>query len=53
MEKESVFMSGRICILKSKFHTWRNQEQIKVTECLLSYGAELFVFQFAIQKYKH
>jgi len=31
------------------------QEEIKQTEvreCLLSFGAESFVFQFAIQKYK-
>jgi len=31
------------------------QEEIKsrqVRECLLSFGAESFVFQFAIQKYK-
>ena len=26
--------------------------QIEVTECLLSLGAEPFVFQFAIQEYK-
>jgi len=28
------------------------EEQIEVRECLLSFGAESFVFQFAIQKYK-
>jgi len=27
-------------------------EQIEVRECLLSFGAESFVFQFAIQKFK-
>jgi hypothetical protein len=27
-------------------------ERIAVRECLLSFGAESFVFQFAIQKYK-
>jgi len=27
-------------------------EQIEVRECLLSFGAEFFVLQFAIQKYK-
>jgi len=26
--------------------------QIEVTECLLSLGADSFVFQFAIQEYK-
>jgi hypothetical protein len=30
----------------------RNEEQIEVRECLLSFGAESFVFQFAIQKVK-
>ena len=29
------------------------EEQIEVGECLLSFGAESFVFQFAIQKYKY
>jgi hypothetical protein len=28
------------------------KEQMKVKECLLSFGAIYFVFQFAIQKYK-
>jgi hypothetical protein len=28
------------------------KEQIEVGECLLQFGAESFVFQFAIQKYK-
>jgi len=32
-------------------HT-RDKEQIEIRECLLSSGAEYFVFQFAIQKYK-
>jgi len=35
----------------SKFNTGRNKEQIEVKECLLSFGAESFVFQFDIQKY--
>jgi len=26
--------------------------QVEITECLLSLGAELFVFQFAIQEYQ-
>jgi len=30
----------------------RNSKQIEVKECLLSFGAESFVFQFAIQKFK-
>jgi hypothetical protein len=37
---------------KSKFHSAQNQEQIAVRQCLLSFGAECFVFQFAIQKFK-
>ena len=36
---------------RSKFYSGRNEEQIEVRECLLSFGAEYFVFQFAIQKY--
>jgi len=28
------------------------KSRLKVRECLLSFGAESFVFQFAIQKYK-
>jgi hypothetical protein len=38
---------------KSKFYSGRNEEQITVRECLLSSGAEAFVFQFAVQKYKN
>jgi len=30
----------------------RNEEQIEVRKCLLSFGAESFVFQVAIQKFK-
>jgi len=29
-----------------------NEEQIEIRQCLLSFGAESFVFQFAIQKLK-
>jgi hypothetical protein len=36
----------------SKFQSRRNNEQIEVRECLLSFGAEYFAFQFAVQKYK-
>jgi len=32
--------------------SWTNKEHIKVRECLLSFGVECFVFQFAIQKFK-
>jgi hypothetical protein len=37
---------------QSKFHSRRNEELIEVSECLLSFGAEWFVFQFAIQKFQ-
>jgi len=33
-------------------YSGRNKEQIGVRECLLSLGAESFVFLFAIQKHK-
>ena len=35
---------------KSKFYSGRNEEQTEVRECLLSFGAESFVFQLANQK---
>jgi hypothetical protein len=37
---------------RSKFYSGRNEEQIEVRECLLSFGAESVVFQVAIQKLK-
>jgi hypothetical protein len=37
---------------KSKFSSGRNGEQIDVRECLLSFGAESFFFQFAIRNLK-
>ena len=37
---------------KSKFYSGRNEEQIKFSECLLSFSAESLVFQFATQKHK-
>ena len=37
---------------KSKFYSETNYEQIEVRECLLPLGAEAFVFQFTIQKFK-
>ena len=37
---------------KPKFHSGRNLEQIEVRECLLLFGAESFVFRFAIQNIK-
>ena len=39
-------------INKSKSYLGRNYEQIEFWECLLSFGAESFVFQFVIQKFK-
>ena len=44
-------MSGND-VNRSKFYSGRNQEEIEVRECLLSFGAESFVFQVAIQKLK-
>jgi hypothetical protein len=38
---------------QQKFHSGRNYEQIEVRECLLAFGAESFVFQCAIHKYKN
>jgi hypothetical protein len=37
---------------ESKFRSGRKYEQTEVRECLLTFGAESFVFQFAIEKYK-
>jgi acyl dehydratase len=39
-----------ICIRTSCTHL--PKEQIEVRECLLSFGAETFVFQVAIEKFK-
>jgi hypothetical protein len=39
-------------INQSKFYSGRNQELIEVRECLLLFGAESFVFQFAIKHIK-
>jgi len=48
---------GIVQIFGNSFHVYklyseRNEEQIEVKECLLSFDSESFVFQFAIQKYK-
>ena len=50
-------MRGRVRIfgnklMKSKLYSVKNKEQIEVRECLQLFGAELFVFRFAIQKFK-
>jgi hypothetical protein len=37
---------------ESKFDSGRNEKQIEVRECLLTFRAESFIFQFAIQTYK-
>jgi len=42
-------MFGNI-LNKSKLYSGRNSERVEVRESLLSFGAESFVFQFAIQK---
>jgi len=38
--------------LTSEFFSGRNKQQTEVRECLLSFVAEYFVFQFAIQTFK-
>ena len=48
---KSSNMSGKN-LNKSKFYSGRNYEQIEERECSLSFGAESFVFNFAIQKFK-
>jgi len=52
-----VSLGGRVQIYgsnlnKSKFYSGKNEEQIEVREYLLSFSAESFAFQFAIQKLK-
>jgi len=37
---------------KSKFYSGRNKEKTAVKECLLSFGAESFIFQFAVHKFE-
>jgi len=36
----------------SKFYSGIHSGRIEVRECLLSFGAEPFVFQFAVHKHK-
>jgi len=44
---------GTVQIFGNNFNIYNSiQEEIKSRECLLSCGAESFVFQFATQKYK-
>jgi len=43
-------MWGTALIIKIPFT--KNEDQTEVRECLLLFGAESFVFQFDIQKYK-
>ena len=51
---ERVEELKKICnnLNKSNSHLWRNKEPVEFREWLLSFGAESFVFQFAVQKYK-
>jgi len=37
-------------INRLEFHSWRNYERIEVRQCLVSFGAESFAFQLAIQR---
>ena len=52
IERLEEFIYLGATLTKSKFYSGRNSEQIEVRECLLPLGAEPFVFQFAIQKFK-
>jgi hypothetical protein len=45
---EKVTVKTFVKNIKSDFYSGRRQEQIEVRECLLSFGAEPFVFQVAI-----
>jgi hypothetical protein len=38
--------------IKSIFHLCRNKEPTKIGECLLSFGAEYFLFQVAVKNMK-
>ena len=51
-EKVEEFKYLGTTLTNQKFYFQRNQEQIEVRKCLLSFGAESFVFQVAIQKFK-
>jgi hypothetical protein len=49
-----LLMCGRVQIFgkrlnESKFNSRRNQEQTELRQCFLSFGAESFVFQFAVK----
>ena len=52
LERSEKFKYLGTTFNKSKFSSGRNEEQIEVRECLLSFGAESFVFQVAIKKFK-
>jgi len=41
-----------VFVNKSKFYCGGNKEQIEVRKCPLPFGAESFVFQVAIKKFK-
>jgi hypothetical protein len=54
---ESIILVKVALISKLCYHSLHKDyvsdyEQIEVRECLLLFGAETFVFQFAIQKFK-
>ena len=52
VERVEEFKYLGTTLTNKKFYSGTNEEQIEVRECLLSFGAESFVFQFAIQKFK-
>jgi len=51
LERDSIILYVSF-FAGSKFYSGRNKEQIEVRKYLLSFGAEYFVFQVAIQKFK-
>ena len=46
IEMEEEFKKMCTNLTKSIFYSGRNQEQIEVRKCLLSFGAESFFLQF-------
>jgi hypothetical protein len=49
--EEFIYLGTTLTL--SNFYSGRYQKQTAVRECLLVFGAESFVFQPVIQKFKH
>jgi hypothetical protein len=52
LERVDQFRYLEITLMNQKVHSGRNKGQTEVRKCFLSFGAESFVLQLAIQKYK-